>query len=60
MSDTLYKMIGILSIILSIFFLLGALYLSAEVVSMLANRLCLVIGLILLASGIVFYKVLKN
>ena len=60
MSDTQYKMIGIFSIFLSIFLLLGALYLSAEVVNVLISRLCLIIGLVLLAGGIVFYKVLKN
>lgn len=60
MSDTQYKMIGIFSIVLSIFFLLGGLYLSADVVPVLASRLCLIGGLVLLIFGVVFYKVMKN
>ena len=60
MSDTQYKMIGIFSIFLSIFLLLGALYLSTDVVNVLVSRLCLIIGLVLLGGGIIFYKVLKN
>ena len=60
MSDTQYKMIGILSIILSVFFLLGALYLGVDVVPMLVIRSCWFAGLILLGGGIVFYKVMRK
>ena len=60
MSDTMYKMLGLFCIILSIFALLGALFLTGEVVPVLVNRLCWIFGLALLAVGSFLYKVMKN
>lgn len=60
MSDTMYKMAGLFCILISIFILLGAMFLTGDVVSTLVNRLCWVVGLLLLASGVVLYKIVKN
>ena len=60
MSNTVYKMVGIFCIIISIFVLLGALFLTADFVPVLVNRLCWIVGLALLACGVIFYKVLKK
>ncbi|MDR1438971.1 MAG: hypothetical protein LBJ10_02870 [Clostridiales bacterium] len=60
MSNAAYKMAGIFCIILSIFALLGGIFLPAPVVPALANRLCWIVGLALLAGGVVLYKVARN
>jgi hypothetical protein len=59
MSDAAYKMIGICCIILSVFVLLGALFLGGAV-PVLVVRLCALVGLALLGCGVFFYKILKK
>lgn len=59
-SGTGYKIGGLLLIILSIFLLLGGLYLPVAVFPVWLLRGLDIAGLILLAAGIVMYKVLKT
>ena len=60
MSGTGSKICGLILIIISIFLLLGGLYLPAAVISVWILRGLDIAGLILLAVGIVMYKVLKK
>lgn len=60
MSGTLSKICGLLLIILSIFLLLGGLYLPAAVFPVWLLWGLDISGLFLLAAGIVLYKVLKR
>lgn len=60
MSGTGSKICGLILIIISIFLLLGGLYLPAAVISVWILRGLDIAGLILLAVGIVMYKVLKR
>ena len=60
MSGTGSKICGLILIIISIFLLLGGLYLPAAVISVWILRGLAIAGLILLAVGIVMYKVLKR
>ncbi|MCP1102955.1 membrane protein implicated in regulation of membrane protease activity [Aequitasia blattaphilus] len=60
MSNTFYKMLGLFCLILSIFFLLGALFLGPAVVPAFVPILCWVVGLLLLMAGIFFYQIFKK
>ena len=60
MSGTGSKRCGLILIIISIFLLLGGLYLPAAVIPVWILRGLDIAGLILLAVGIVLYKVLKK
>ena len=60
MSGTGSKICGLIFIIISIFLLLGGLYLPAAVIPVWILRGLAIAGLILLAAGIVMYKVLKR
>ncbi|MGP1530209.1 MAG: hypothetical protein ACTTI3_07760 [Treponema sp.] len=60
MSETCYKVSGLIIIIISIFLLLGGLYLPAAVFSVWLLRLLDIVGLLLLVAGILIYKVLKR
>ena len=60
MSGTGSKICGLILIIISIFLLLGGLYLPAAVIPVCILRVLYIAGLILLAVGIVMYKVLKR
>ena len=60
MSGTGSKICGLILIIISIFLLLGELYLPAAVIPVWILRGLDIAGLILLAVGIVMYKVLKR
>ena len=59
-SGAVSKIGGLILIILSIFLLLGGLYLPAAVIPVWTLRGLVIAGLILLAVGIVMYKVLKR
>ena len=59
MSGTGSKICGLILIIISIFLLLGGLYLPAAVIPVILRGLDIA-GLILLAVGILLYKVLKR
>ncbi len=60
MSGTGYKIGGLIFIIISIFLLLGGLYLPAAVIPVWILRGLDIAGLLLLAIGIFMYKVLKK
>lgn len=60
MSETGYKVSGLIIIIISIFLLLGGLYFPADVFSVWILRLLNIAGFLLLAAGILMYKVLKR
>ena len=60
MSGTGSKIYGLIFIVISIFLLLGGLYLPAAVIPGWILRGLDIAGLILLAVGILLYKVLKR
>jgi len=60
MSGTGSKICGLIFIVISIFLLLGGLYLPAAVIPVWILRGLDIAGLILLAVGILLYKVLKR
>ena len=60
MSKNTCRMIGLLTMLVSVFLLIGGLYLDPAGVPTLAPRLCLIAGLALLVVGVVFYRILKS
>ncbi len=53
-------MIGLLTMLISIFFIIGGLYLgNTELPPFLAPG-CLILGLVLFAAGVIFYRVIKS
>ncbi len=60
MSGTGSKICGLIFIIISIFLLLGGVYLPAAVIPVWILRGLDIAGLLLLAVGILLYKVLKR
>ena len=59
-SGAVSKICGLILIIISIFLLLGGLYLPAAVIPVWTLRGLAIAGVFLLAVGIVMYKVLKR
>jgi hypothetical protein len=53
-------MIGLLTMLISVFFLIGGLYLGNAGLPVYVTPCCLAAGLILLVVGIVFYRVMKS
>ena len=53
-------MIGLLTMLLSVFLLIGGLYLGQAGVPALVPHLCLIAGLALLVVGVVFYRIMKS
>ncbi|WP_026497945.1 hypothetical protein [Butyrivibrio sp. WCD2001] len=60
MSKNTCKMIGIITMIISVFLLIGGLYLPQTDISNIVTTSCLIAGVLLLAVGIVFYSILKT
>ena len=61
MSKNLCRMIGLILMLVSVFFLLGGLYLGAVLdLPEAAAPVSLATGLILLIVGVVFYRVLRS
>ena len=60
MSKNTCRMIGLLTMLVSVFLLMGGLYLGPAGVPGLVPRICLIAGLVLLVAGVVFYRVLKS
>ncbi len=54
------RMIGLLTMLVSVFFLLGGLYLGSAGFPRFVAPACLITGLVLLVIGVVFYRVLKS
>ena len=59
MSKNASRIIGIVTIIISVFFIIGGLYLPQAGVGPAITITSLVLGLVLLIVGLVFYKILK-
>lgn len=60
MSKNMCRMIGLLTELISVFFLIGGLYFGGTGLPAFVVPICLVVGLILLVTGIVFYHILKK
>lgn len=60
MSKNTCRMIGLVMMLVSVFFLIGGLYLGGAGLPAFAAPACLAAGIILMAAGIVFYRVLKS
>ena len=60
MSKNTCRMIGLVAMLISVFLLIGGLYLTPAVVPGFVPRLCLALGLVLLVVGVVFYRILKS
>lgn len=60
MSRNACRMIGLLTMLVSVFFLIGGLYLGPAGLPDFVAPLCLTVGIILLAAGLVFYRVLRS
>ncbi len=60
MSKNSCRMIGLLTMLVSVFFLIGGLYLGGAGLPGAVAPACLITGLVLLVIGVVFYRVLKS
>ncbi|MBR3464710.1 MAG: hypothetical protein IKH23_06520 [Clostridiales bacterium] len=60
MSKNACRITGIVTIIISVFLLIGGLYLPQAGISPAVTVTSLVLGFVLLITGIVFYKILKT
>lgn len=60
MSKNICRMIGLWTMLVSVFFLIGGLYLGDTSLPAFTAPACLAAGLILLAAGTVFYRVIRS
>ncbi len=60
MSKNLCRILGLLMEMISLFLILGGLFLSGAGLPALVPPLCLITGLLLFVAGLVFFKVLKS
>ena len=60
MSRNTCRMIGLLMMLISVFLLIGGLYLGSAGLPEYVAPTCLVSGVILLAVGVVFYHVIRS
>ena len=60
MSKNLCRMIGLITMLLSVFFLIGGLYLGQADLPGFVSTVSLIVGLVLLVIGVIFYRVLKS
>ncbi|MCR4669289.1 MAG: hypothetical protein K5774_08000 [Clostridia bacterium] len=60
MTKNTSRMIGLLTMLVSVFFLIGGLYLKNAGLPSFVSPACLIIGLVLLLAGVVFYRVIKS
>ena len=60
MSKNTCRMIGLLTMLISVFFLIGGLYLGNSGIPAYFTSCCLAAGLFLLVVGVVFYRVVKS
>ena len=59
MNRAVYRIIGIYTLIISIFFILGGIFIPSEGSSTVLTTLSLLFGVILLIVGTVLYKIIK-
>lgn len=60
MSKNTCRMAGLIVMMISVFFIMGGLFLKGEGIPAALSPICLIAGLILLIAGVVLYRVLKN
>ena len=60
MSKNICRMVGLLMMLISVFLLIGGLYLGSAGLPEYVAPTCLVSGVILLAVGVVFYHVIRS
>ena len=60
MSKNTCRMVGLLAMLISVFFLIGGLYLGNAGLPDYVAPSCLAAGLVLLIVGIVFYRIIKS
>ena len=60
MSKNTCKIIGFVTMIISVFLIMGGLYLPQAEIPAFITIPCLVSGIILCVIGVVFYKILKT
>ena len=60
MSKNTCRMVGLLMMLISVFLLIGGLYLGDAGLPGYAAPSCLAAGLFLLTAGVVFYRVIKS
>ena len=59
MNKAVYRIIGIYTLIISIFFILGGIFIPSEGSDTVLTTLSLLFGVILLIVGTVLYKIVK-
>ena len=60
MSKNTCRMIGLIVIMISVFLIMGGLFLKGSDIPFILSPVCLVAGIMMLIVGIVFYKILKS
>jgi len=60
MTKNTSRFIGITMMVISVFFLIGGLYLGDAGLPEFVAPVCLVLGIVLIAAGTVFYRVIKS
>ena len=60
MSKNFCRMFGIIMMLISVFFLVGGLYINNTELPAYATPVSLITGIVLLIVGIVFYRILKS
>jgi len=60
MSKNTCRMIGLIVIMLSVFLIIGGLFLKGSDIPAFISPVCLIAGIMMLIVGTVFYKILKS
>ena len=60
MSKNICRMVGLLMMLISVFLLIGGLYLGSAGLPAYVAPTCLALGLILLLVGVLFYHVIRS
>ncbi len=60
MSKNACRMIGLIVIMISVFLIMGGLFLKGSDIPGILSPVCLIAGIMMLIVGTVFYKILKS
>ncbi len=60
MSKNTCRMIGLIVIIISVFLIMGGLFLRGSDIPAFISPVCLIAGIMMLTVGTVFYKILES
>lgn len=60
MSKNTCRMIGLIAIMVSVFLIIGGLFLKGSDIPAIISPVCLIAGIMMLVVGTVFYKILKS